>query len=183
MIRYIFRYNHCITALLFCVLQVAGIDAFGQETIVSRDSTFTREAPKAKSRRNREAKDALIEASQERSLELLSDSTFNANVDSVFSLAKEKAALVDSIDLHNKKKLKDMESAYVPPLQRDTVVPPISPNIWIPNPANATWYAVVFPGCGHIYKRKYWKLPILYGGLAGCAYALGWKGRMYKYDY
>ena len=29
---------------------------------------------------------------------------------------------------------------------------------------------------------KYWKLPIFYGGFAGCAYALTWNGKMYK-DY
>ena len=32
------------------------------------------------------------------------------------------------------------------------------------------------------YNRKYWKLPIIYGGFAGCAYALTWNGKMYK-DY
>ena len=42
--------------------------------------------------------------------------------------------------------------------------------------------AVVFPGGGQIYNRKYWKLPIIYGGFAGCAYALSWNGKMYK-DY
>ena len=31
-------------------------------------------------------------------------------------------------------------------------------------------------------NRKYWKLPIIYGGFAGCAYALSWNGKMYK-DY
>ncbi len=38
------------------------------------------------------------------------------------------------------------------------------------------------PGGGQIYNRKYWKLPIIYGGFAGCAYALSWNGKMYK-DY
>ena len=35
---------------------------------------------------------------------------------------------------------------------------------------------------GQIYNRKYWKLPIVYGGFVGCAYALTWNNRMYK-DY
>ena len=38
------------------------------------------------------------------------------------------------------------------------------------------------PGGGQIYNRKYWKLPIFYGGFAGCTYALTWNNRMYK-DY
>ncbi|MDR0895354.1 MAG: DUF5683 domain-containing protein [Prevotellaceae bacterium] len=51
-----------------------------------------------------------------------------------------------------------------------------------PNPVKATWLALVIPGGGQIYNKKYWKLPIIYGGFAGCAYALTWNGKMYK-DY
>jgi len=54
--------------------------------------------------------------------------------------------------------------------------------IFNPNPLRATWLAMIFPGGGQIYNRKYWKLPIIYGGLAGCAYALSWNNKMYK-DY
>ena len=54
--------------------------------------------------------------------------------------------------------------------------------IFNPSPLKATWLAMVFPGGGQIYNRKYWKLPIIYGGLAGCAYALSWNNKMYK-DY
>ena len=42
--------------------------------------------------------------------------------------------------------------------------------------------ALVIPGGGQIYNRKYWKLPIFYGGFVGCTYALTWNNRMYK-DY
>ena len=38
------------------------------------------------------------------------------------------------------------------------------------------------PGLGQIYNRKYWKLPIVYGGLMGCMYAITWNNRNYK-DY
>lgn len=54
--------------------------------------------------------------------------------------------------------------------------------VFIPDPAKATWLAVIFPGGGQIYNRKYWKLPIVYGGFVGCAYALSWNGQMYS-DY
>ncbi|KAA6341112.1 hypothetical protein EZS27_011052 [termite gut metagenome] len=54
--------------------------------------------------------------------------------------------------------------------------------VWIPDPAKATWLAMVFPGGGQIYNRKYWKLPIIYGGFVGCAYGLNWNNAMYK-DY
>lgn len=53
---------------------------------------------------------------------------------------------------------------------------------WSPDPSHATWTALVFPGGGQIYNRKYWKLPIVYGGFLGCAYALNWNNQMYS-DY
>lgn len=53
---------------------------------------------------------------------------------------------------------------------------------WKPNPQRALWLALVFPGGGQIYNRKYWKLPIVYGGFLGCIYALTWNNMMYK-DY
>ena len=53
---------------------------------------------------------------------------------------------------------------------------------WIPDPKKAMWLAIVFPGGGQIYNRKYWKLPLIYGGFIGCIYALSWNGSMYR-DY
>ena len=53
---------------------------------------------------------------------------------------------------------------------------------WRPNPQRALWLALVLPGAGQIYNRKYWKLPIIYGGFMGCIYALSWNNMMYK-DY
>jgi hypothetical protein len=53
---------------------------------------------------------------------------------------------------------------------------------FIPDSRKATWLAMVFPGGGQIYNRKYWKLPLVYGGIVGCAYAINWNNKMYK-DY
>lgn len=55
-------------------------------------------------------------------------------------------------------------------------------NVWKPDPQRALWLALVLPGAGQIYNRKYWKLPIIYGGFIGCVYALTWNNMMYK-DY
>ena len=51
-----------------------------------------------------------------------------------------------------------------------------------PDPIRSMWLALVIPGGGQIYNRKYWKLPIFYGGFLGCAYALTWNNQMLK-DY
>lgn len=51
-----------------------------------------------------------------------------------------------------------------------------------PNPTKAVIYSAIFPGLGQIYNRKYWKLPIIYGGLVGLAYGISWNGQYYT-DY
>ena len=53
---------------------------------------------------------------------------------------------------------------------------------FIPDPKKAMWLAIVIPGGGQIYNRKYWKLPLVYGGFIGCLYALNWNNTMYR-DY
>jgi hypothetical protein len=53
---------------------------------------------------------------------------------------------------------------------------------WRPDPKRALWLAIVLPGAGQIYNRKYWKLPIVYGGFVGCAYAMRWNDMMF-HDY
>ena len=53
---------------------------------------------------------------------------------------------------------------------------------WRPDPQRALWLSLILPGAGQIYNRKYWKLPIVYGGFVGCAYALSWNNQMY-HDY
>lgn len=71
---------------------------------------------------------------------------------------------VDSIDVLSKKKPK-----------RDWAT-------WAPDPKRAMWLAIVLPGAGQVYNRKYWKLPIVYGGFLGCIYAWRWNNQMYR-DY
>ena len=53
---------------------------------------------------------------------------------------------------------------------------------FVPSPKKALWLSLVLPGAGQIYNRKYWKLPIIYGGFLGCTYALLWNQQMYD-DY
>ena len=53
---------------------------------------------------------------------------------------------------------------------------------WRPTPKRALWLGLVLPGAGQTYNRKYWKLPIIYGGFVGCAYAMRWNNMMYR-DY
>ncbi len=88
---------------------------------------------------------------------VMSDSALNAGVDSVALAMAEVDSLME-IAIQSQKE------------------------VWIPDPKKAMWLAIVFPGGGQIYNRKYWKLPIVYGGLLGCVYALNWNNTMYR-DY
>ena len=94
------------------------------------------------------------------------DSTL-ATINAVPVLADTtKALLADSTSIVVKKQRKE---------KRDW-------STWTPDPQRALWLALVLPGAGQIYNRKYWKLPIIYGGFMGCIYALSWNNMMYK-DY
>ena len=177
------KYQLLIITLLLCFLQVAGIDVYAQEPVtpVQKDSTIqSREAPKARARRQRDPAQ-VTDSLRKDSIKILHPERLQATD----SLSAAKIQIADSLDAANKKELKKIEQPTPIVVKTDTVPPPVqdlNKKLFVPNPTKATWLAVVFPGGGQIYNRKYWKLPIIYGGFAGCAYALSWNGKMYK-DY
>src|SRR5690606_32267665 len=50
------------------------------------------------------------------------------------------------------------------------------------NPARASLFAAVLPGLGQVYNKKYWKLPLVYGGFGAIGYGLNFYQELYK-DY
>lgn len=104
----------------------------------------------------------------------LSSTPMLAQKDSLSWDAPESISLEDSITLDSAK----LSKALAPKAlrkKRDWAT-------WRPNTKRALWLALVLPGAGQIYNRKYWKLPIIYGGFVGCAYAMSWNNQMY-HDY
>jgi hypothetical protein len=162
-------------ALLLCFIQTAGIAMYGQSR------------PRAASKRiHRLQADSLAAVRQAARIQADSLNRTMEEVPPLQAVAPaDSIATADSIAAENKKKLLEMTSA---PVLKESEVPAdslkkeIDQKIWVPNPTKATWLALVIPGGGQIYNRKYWKLPIFYGGFAGCAYALTWNSKMYK-DY
>lgn len=162
-------------ALLLCLMQTAGIAMYGQSR------------PRAAAKRiHRLQADSLAAVRQAARMQADSLNRTMEEVPPLQAVAPtDSIATADSIAAENKKKLLEMPSA---PVLKESEVPAdslkkeIDQKIWIPNPTKATWLALVIPGGGQIYNRKYWKLPIFYGGFAGCAYALTWNSKMYK-DY
>jgi hypothetical protein len=94
----------------------------------------------------------------------------------------------DSLINVNKENLEKLESYPLNPeipasIMTDNTIPTPTPaNTWKPDPFKATWFAVVFPGGGQVYNRKYWKLPLIYAGFAGCLYGFNWNSNIYA-DY
>ena len=173
-------YKPYLTTLLLCFLQVAGIDVYAQEPIKTtvQDSIGIREAPKARARRHRDTnRQETADSLKTARLSLNQDSITVLKTDSIL-MQVTAPVVADSLDKINQKNLEQIETTFTPPQPIDTVPPSIPQTVWMPNPTKATWLAVVFPGGGQIYNRKYWKLPIIYGGFAGCAYALSWNGKM-----
>lgn len=75
---------------------------------------------------------------------------------------------------HSKKDTVSMTYGKVEVIEKDTQLVAFKPD-----PMRAVWMGAIIPGYGQIYNRKYWKLPIVYGGFLGCAYAISWTGTRY----
>ncbi|MDL5045716.1 DUF5683 domain-containing protein [Oscillatoria amoena NRMC-F 0135] len=72
----------------------------------------------------------------------------------------------------------DSDSARVVMPSKDTVV--IKSYATRYKPHKALLYAAVLPGAGQIYTKKYWKLPLVYGGLFATGYAVNFYQEGYQ---
>ncbi|WP_372755510.1 DUF5683 domain-containing protein [Mariniflexile sp.] len=63
-------------------------------------------------------------------------------------------------------------------ISADTLVlkKPINPL----SPAKAAFYSAVLPGLGQAYNKRYWKIPIVYGGLATGIYFYSTNNKQYN---
>jgi hypothetical protein len=44
------------------------------------------------------------------------------------------------------------------------------PQPWQPNPKKAGLYSAILPGAGQLYNKQYWKIPVIYVGVAAAVY-------------
>jgi hypothetical protein len=115
----------------------------------------------------------------------------------IFKMVKQLIALIIGIALGFPATISAQEEMVIPtqeeatlPVQdeafiyvQDTLVAnqdSVAAHKFVPNPTKAVLYSAIFPGLGQIYNRKYWKLPIVYGGYLGCVYAITWNGTQFN---
>ena len=82
------------------------------------------------------------------------------------SFAQKKESKKDSVSLLSKK---DSLIAVT-----DTTLKPIN------RPGRAALRSAILPGLGQVYNKKYWKVPIVYGFLGGCAMVFNYNLKNYK---
>lgn len=46
-------------------------------------------------------------------------------------------------------------------------------------PSKAAFYSAIMPGLGQIYNKKYWKVPLVYGGMGLSIYYYSWNNKKY----
>lgn len=62
----------------------------------------------------------------------------------------------------------------------DTVAKPAKSRVIDPlAPSKAAFYSAIVPGLGQVYNKKYWKVPIVYGGMGLSLYYYGWNNTKY----
>ena len=107
------------------------------------------------------------------------------NVAYVFALPADSIRIntTDSASYTVQKQQKDLSDSLNITLDSLAKSQPVTiPVVFKPDPQKSLWYAIIFPGLGQIYNRQYWKVPIVYGGVAGLTYAISWNGKYYR-DY
>ena len=135
------------------------------------------------------------------SIRITSDSVRTALVDSIYRSLNDQGAWERELEyVQNLQFVQERDSDLVMDTDFDNEILPaerkrwkqkeletinrinLEKSVWEPEPRLAVWFSLLFPGGGQIYNRKYWKLPIVYGGYVGCIYALTWNQSTYM-DY
>lgn len=49
------------------------------------------------------------------------------------------------------------------------------------SPTTAALFSAALPGLGQAYNGRYWKIPIVWGGLAAFGYFINWNNNQYQY--
>ena len=167
----------CTGASQACAQQEEKHPAETQDTIPAAQMKRDRKTASGHARKKRieEVKDSIAERTRQQA-----DSILAAK-----KAAKGDTLVLDSVQLKAMTDSLSLDSTRLSALSDSllqAVLAKRKQQAFRPDPIRSMWLGLVFPGGGQIYNRKYWKLPIFYGGFLGCAYALTWNGQMLR-DY
>lgn len=62
--------------------------------------------------------------------------------------------------------------AHADSVKASDTIPDIQPLPFAPNPKKAGLYSAILPGMGQLYNHQYWKMPVIYAGMAVTGYFL-----------
>ncbi len=68
----------------------------------------------------------------------------------------------------------ELDSIYISPRKQRLINDPLTPS-------KAAFYSSVIPGLGQVYTRRYWMVPIIYGGLGTSAYYFNYNQKEMKW--
>ena len=89
--------------------------------------------------------------------------TLSVTLDSIYSLGDEPIFQADSLLLDS--------------LSADSLLNNLD---YTHSSMKATMYALVLPGLGQAYNKKYWKIPIVWAGIGGMGYAISFNTKNYR---
>lgn len=160
-----------MVVLLHLLVWCGGICPLFAQTVEERTDTLTQEPRRARKTATGRVKERVIPP--------VAPSTDEQKNDTI----KGGAVVTDSLKLDNS--LPDSTVVVVDTVAIKQLADSLVEVSWYkkatsfkPDPIRAMWLGLAFPGAGQIYNRKYWKLPIVYGGFLGCTYALTWNNQM-----
>lgn len=91
-----------------------------------------------------------------------------------------------AVSVSAQKKNQPADSAAIIPIAADTIVIESGKRVIDIDtyaqrfdPRKALFYAAIFPGAGQVYNRKYWKVPLVYGGFAIGIYSVNFYQDLY----
>ena len=181
----------CTGASQACAQQEEKRPAETQDTIPAAQMKRDRKTASGHARKKRieEVKDSIAERTRQQADSILAAKKAAKGdtlaLDSVLPEAKGDTLVLDSVQLKAMADSLSLDSTRLSALSDSllqAVLAKRKQQAFRPDPIRSMWLGLVFPGGGQIYNRKYWKLPIFYGGFLGCAYALTWNGQMLR-DY
>lgn len=167
----------CTGASQACAQQEEKHPAETQDTIPAAQMKRDRKTASGHARKKRieEVKDSIAERTRQQADSILAAKKA-AKGDTLALDSVQLKAMADSLSLDSTR-LSALSDSLL-----QAVLAKRKQQAFHPDPIRSMWLGLVFPGGGQIYNRKYWKLPIFYGGFLGCAYALTWNGQMLR-DY